>query len=255
MNSLGQLTGKCALVTGAGTDGVGRAVAIALARRGADVVVHDRTKALTEDTVELLRPFGVRVFALEADFASATAARTLVQQAYTSLGRLDIVVANAGISQRKAILDLTDEDMQRVIGTNLLATMALTQEAAKRMVQAGSGSIVIVSSINEDRVVPEQAHYCASKGGLRQWGRALAASVGPAGVRVNMLCPGAIETPMNHAHLAEHPERRDTIVNRTPLRRFGKPGDVGDVAAFLAGDEARFITGASVYVDGGVSFG
>ena len=255
MNPFSQLTGKCALVTGAGTDGIGRAAAIALARRGADLVVHDRTKALIADTAELLRAFGVRVLALEGDFSVQGAARALVQQAHAALGRLDIVVANAGISQRKAILDLTDEDMQRVISTNLLATMALTQEAARTMVAAASGSIVIVSSINEDRVVPEQAHYCASKGGLRQWGRALAASVGPAGVRVNLLCPGAIETPLNHQHLAEYPERRDTVVNRTPLRRFGEPGDVGSVIAFLAGDESRFITGASLYVDGGLSIG
>jgi NAD(P)-dependent dehydrogenase (short-subunit alcohol dehydrogenase family) len=131
----------------------------------------------------------------------------------------------------------------------------LTQESAKIMSQAGSGAIIIVSSINEDRVVPEQAHYCAAKGGVRQWGRALAASVGPSGVRVNLLCPGAIETPLNHDYLTAHPERRDVVVQRTPLRRIGEPSDIGAAAAFLASDESRFMTGASLYVDGGLSIG
>ena len=155
----------------------------------------------------------------------------------------------------KEILELSDDDMQRVIGINLLATMALTQEAAKAMVRVGSGSIIIIGSINEDRVIPEQGHYCASKGGLRQWGRALAASLGPSGVRVNLLCPGAIDTPMNQAHLAAHPERRATIIERTPLRRLGEPTDLAAAAAFLASDESRFMTGASLFVDGGLSFG
>jgi NAD(P)-dependent dehydrogenase (short-subunit alcohol dehydrogenase family) len=255
MNTTTQLHGKCALVTGAGTAGIGRAIALELARRGADVVVHDRTREMADQTAVLLHGLGVRVFALEADFSSMSAARLLVQNAHDCLGRIDIVVASAGISQRKAALDLTDEDMHRVVGVNLLATMALTQEAAKAMTRAGGGSIVIVSSVNEDRVIAEQAHYCASKGGLRQWGRALAASLGPVGVRVNLLCPGAIDTPMNHAHLVQHPERREVVLARTPLRRLGEPADIGCAAAFLAGDDSRFMTGASLFVDGGLSLG
>lgn len=175
MTAVGQLKGKCALVTGAGTTGIGRSVALELARRGADVVVHDRTVELADQTVVLLQGLGVRAFALAADFSDMSAARTLVQQAHGQLGRFDIVIANAGVSQRKPILELTDQDMQRILGVNLMATVALTQEAAKTMVQTGSGSIVIVSSINEDRVIPEQAHYCASKGacgsGVERWRR------------------------------------------------------------------------------------
>jgi NAD(P)-dependent dehydrogenase (short-subunit alcohol dehydrogenase family) len=255
MSAIGQLTGKCALVTGAGTQGIGRAVALELARRGADIVVHDRTKELADQTAVLLDGLGVRVFTLEADFSEMSAARVLVQQAHDCLGRLDIVVANAGISQRKAVLELTDEDIRRILDINLMAAMALTQEAANSMVRAGGGSIVIVSSINEDRVIPEQAHYCASKGGLRQWGRSLAAAMGASGVRVNMLCPGAIDTPMNQPYLAEHPKRRETVLDRTPLRRLGEPADIARAAAFLAGDDSRFMTGVSLYVDGGLSLG
>ena len=255
MTVVGQLKGKCALVTGAGTSGIGRCVALELARRGADIVVHDRTMELADQTVVLLQGLGVRAFALAADFSDMSAARALVQQAHGQLGRLDIVIANAGVSQRKPILELTDQDMECILSVNLMATMALTQEAAKTMVQTGSGSIVIVSSINEDRVIPEQAHYCASKGGLRQWGRALAAALGPNGVRVNMLCPGAIDTPMNQPYLAAHPERRETVLNRTPLRRLGDPTDIASAAAFLASDESRFMTGASLVVDGGLSLG
>ena len=202
MNTTTQLHGKCALVTGAGTAGIGRAIALELARRGADVVVHDRTREMADQTAVLLHGLGVRVFALAADFSSMSAARLLVQNAHDCLGRL-----------------------------------------------------VIVSSVNEDRVIAEQAHYCASKGGLRQWGRALAASLGPVGVRVNLLCPGAIDTPMNHAHLVQHPERREVVLARTPLRRLGEPADIGCAAAFLAGDDSRFMTGASLFVDGGLSLG
>jgi NAD(P)-dependent dehydrogenase (short-subunit alcohol dehydrogenase family) len=255
MSQTAQLAGKRVLVTGAGTTGIGRSIALELARRGADICVHDRTRALAQQTTASLTGFGVRVFALEADFSTMGAARALVQEAHEQMGGLDVVIANAGISQRKAVLELTDEDMQRILGINLMAAMALTQEAAETMVRAGGGSIVIVSSINEDRVIPEQAHYCASKGGLRQWGRALAAAVGPSGVRVNMLCPGAINTPMNLPYLAEHPERRDAVLHRTPLRRLGEPADIGCAAAFLAGDDSRFMTGASLYVDGGLSLG
>ena len=166
------------------------------------------------------------------------------------------VVTEADIERaRREQPNITDQDMERILSVNLMATMALTQEAAKTMVQSGSGSIVIVSSINEDRVIPEQAHYCASKGGLRQWGRALAAALGPNGVRVNMLCPGAIDTPMNQPYLAAHPERRETVLNRTPLRRLGDPTDIASAAAFLASDESRFMTGASLVVDGGLSLG
>ena len=249
------LSGKCALVTGAGTAGIGRAVAIELARRGADLVVHDRVGSGLDETVRLvqdMRP-GVRVVPLTADFSAMAAARTLVGQACASLGRIDIVIANAGMSQRKPILELTDADMQNMLAVNLLSTMALTQEAAKVMVGAGRGSIVIVGSINEDRVIPEQAHYCASKGGLRQWGRALAAGLGPSGVRVNLLCPGAIDTPMNQAHLAAHPERQASVLARTPLRRLGEPWDIARAAAFLASDESGFVTGASLFIDGGMS--
>lgn len=255
MNATKQLRGKCALVTGAGTAGIGRAIALELARRGADVVVHDRTREMADQTAVLLQELGVRVFALAADFSAMPAARLLVRQAHDCLGRLDVVVANAGISQRKPILDITDDDMHRVVAVNLLATMALTQTAAQVMSGADGGSIIIVSSINEDRVIAEQGHYCATKGGLRQWGRALAAGVGAAGVRVNLLCPGAIETPLNHDHLAAHPERRDAVVQRTPLRRMGEPGDLGTTAAFLASDDSRFMTGSSLYVDGGLAIG
>ena len=255
MNRTGQLAGKCVLVTGSGTEGIGRAVALELARRGADIALHDRSASAVAETAALLQGLGVRVFPVVADFSTMAAARALLREALACLGRLDVVVANAGISQRKPILELTDDDMQRVIGINLLATMALTQEAAKAMVRAGNGSIIIIGSINEDRVIPEQGHYCASKGGLRQWGRALAASLGPSGVRVNLLCPGAIDTPMNQAHLAAYPERLASVVERTPLRRLGEPVDIATVAAFLASDESRFMTGASLYVDGGMSLG
>jgi NAD(P)-dependent dehydrogenase (short-subunit alcohol dehydrogenase family) len=255
MSQSGQLAGKRVLVTGAGTTGIGRSIALELASRGADICVHGRTRAPAQLTTASLTGFGVRVFALAADISTMGAGRALVQEANECMGGLDVVIANTGITQRKAVLDLTDEDMQRVLGINLIAAMALTQEAAKAMVRSGGGSIVIVSSINEDRVIPERAHYCASKGGLRQWGRALAAAAGPSGVRVNLLCPSAIDTPMNQPYLAQHPERLEAVLNRTPLRRLREPADIACAAAFLAGDDSRFMTGASLSVDGGLSLG
>jgi glucose 1-dehydrogenase len=200
---------RTALVTGVAPGGIGEAVALALSKTLTQLVVHDKDEAVAIELARRITAEGCLTYGMGGDFSQPAVARNLAQQACERVGRLDILVANAGMTQRCNILELTDDDMIRVISVNLLSSMALTQECAKHMVKNEGGCILIVSSVNEDLVIPQQAHYCASKGGLRQWARAMAVALGPKNVRVNLVCPGAIDTPMNRGYLNQHPEREE----------------------------------------------
>lgn len=246
---------RTALVTGVAPGGIGEAVAHALSQSVTHIVVHDKNEAVAQALARQLADQGCQAHGLGGDFSQPSAARILAKQACEIVGKLDILVANAGMTQRRDILELTDEDIAQVINVNLLSNIALTQECARHMVAQGRGGgcILIISSVNEEMVIPQQAHYCASKGGLRQWARALAVALGPKKVRVNLICPGAIDTPMNQAYLSQHPEREAHVLQKTPLQRLGTPGDVAAAVRFLASEDASFVTGISFFVDGGIS--
>ncbi len=247
------LEGKRALVTGAGSRGIGRAIAEALAADGADVAAHyygDGAAAL--DLVAALRVEGRRAVALPADLADPVAARTLVRRAIDELGALDIVVCCAAVLSRVPFLDLTDAEWDRVHAVNLRGYFAVGQEAARHMVaRASGGRIIMVSSVNQATVNRGIAHYVATKGGVMQLAKAMALELAPAGVTVNLIAPGTIETDLNRDFLADAGNRRAKLA-LIPMERIGRPQDVAGAAVFLAGDGATYVTGATIVVDGGL---
>lgn len=247
-----ELSGRRALVTGAGSNGIGRAVARALAEAGADVAVHHLDQPAAAGTlVDEIAALGRRTVALAADFADPAAARRTVAAAAGALGGLDILVCTAAVLLRRPALETTDAEWQRVLGVNLHATFALAQEAARRMVPQGWGRIVLISSVNQWTPNPGLAAYAASKAGVMQMARTLALELAASGVTVNLIAPGTIETDLNRAALAD-PAWRTAKLEAIPMRRIGTPADVAAAARFLAGPGAGYITGATITVDGGL---
>ncbi len=248
------VTGETALVTGTDSDGIGRAVALALARAGSDVALHwyrdeGRCAALAGEIGAL----GRRAPMFFADLGEAEAARHMVRLAAGALGGLSIVVSNAGMILRQPFLEIGDADWDRVHAVNLRGAFAVVQEAAKGMVAAGRGGrIVLVSSVNQAHVGADIAHYAASKGGVMMLGRAMAQELAGHGITVNMVAPGTIETDINREMLAD-PAFRAAKLAGVPLRRAGRPEDVAGAVVYLASEAAGYVTGSTVTVDGGLT--
>lgn len=249
-----KLHGRTALVTGADSQGIGRATALALAEAGADVALHwFRDQAQVEALATDIRSLGRTAIVVGADLGLAPEARRAVQQAAAGLGGLSIVVCNAGMIQRKPLLEITDEDWDRVHAVNLHGPFAVAQEAAKRMVAAGAGGrIVMISSINQAHANPDIAHYAASKGGVMMLARAMALELAPHDITVNLVAPGTIETDINRAMLAD-PAFRARKLAAVPLRRAGTPEDVAAAVVYLASAAAAYVTGSTITVDGGLT--
>lgn len=245
-----RLDGKKALVTG-GSKGLGRAIAVAFAQAGADVLIASRTAGEVEAAAgEISSATGKRIVPVAADVRSWDDARRIVRTALESFGRLDIVVNSAGINNRKPLLDLTLDDFDQMIDTNLTGTFRVCKAAAPVLVEQGSGRIINLSSMLDEVAIPGRTGYCASKGGVRMFTRALALEMAPRGVRVNALCPGPFRTPINKAIL-ENEELNRQFLEKVPLRRWGEPEEVGAAAVYLASPASDFMTGASLYLDGG----
>ena len=249
-----QLEGKRALVTGAGSRGIGRAIAEALAGAGADVAVHYYGDgALATDLVDRIRASGRAAVALPADLAEPESARALVRSAIERLGGLDILVTCAAVLSRVPFLELTDAEWDRVHAVNLRGYFVTAQEAARRMVARGAGGrIIMVSSTNQAAVTRGLAHYAAAKGGVMQLARTMALELAATGITVNLIAPGTIETDLNREFLAEAANRRAKL-GLIPMDRVGRPEDVAGAAVFLASDAAAYVTGATIVVDGGLT--
>lgn len=246
------LAGRRALVTGAGSDGIGRAIARALAEAGADVAIHHLGQSEAAATlVQDFTALGRRAHAFEADFSDIAAARAVVRDAAAALGGLDILACTAAILLRKPALETDDAEWQRLHTVNLHASFALAQEAARRMVPAGHGRIVIVSSVNQWTPNPGLVAYAASKAGVMQMARTMALELAPTGVTVNLIAPGTIETDLNRVALAD-PAWRQAKLDLIPMHRIGRPEDIAAAALFLASDAAGYITGTTITVDGGL---
>ncbi len=246
------LAGKRALVTGAGTDGIGRACALALARCGAEVALHhldqhERAAATAREIAAL----GPRAVVLQADFSEPAQARRVVREAETALGGIDILICAAAILLRKPALEIEDDDWARVHAVNLQAYFATAQEAARGMVARGWGRIIMISSVNQWTPGVGLAAYASAKAGVMQLGRSLALELAPTGVTVNLIAPGTIETDFNRAALADPGYRRQKR-ELIPMGRIGRPEDVAAAAMFLASDAASYVTGTSITVDGGL---
>ena len=245
------LEGKRALVTGGGS-GLGLAIAEVLAALGAEVIIVGRRE---EKLVEACARLGDKVSYRVFDLSSLSGIGDFVDELIAATGPLDILVNNAGINLKKEVLDVTDDDFASVVRTNQQAVFAMTRAVARTMVERGTGSIVMISSMAAIYGIPKVVAYTASKAAVEGMTRALTVELAPKGVRVNCVAPGFIETDMSARALNNDPERKNKVLSRTPMGYLGKPVDIGTAVAFLASDAAKYITGVVLPVDGGNSIG
>ncbi len=244
------LEGKIAVVTGA-SRGIGRAIAIELASRGADVVVnYCGSLEKAEETGRLIEEKGRRALLVRADVSDAAQVEELFAQTIAEFGRIDILVNNAGITRDNLLLRMSEEEFDAVIRTNLKGTFLCMKQAAKRMLRQRSGRIINISSISGVAGNAGQANYCAAKAGVIGLTKSAAKELGSKGITVNAIAPGYIRTDMTEV-LSD--AVKEATLARIPLKRFGNPEDIAYTAAFLASDEAAYITGQVIGTDGGMS--
>ncbi len=243
------LAGKVVLVTGA-SRGIGRSIAKAFGAAGAHVLVNSRTHETSTETVEEITAQGGLAEQAVADVGDPGAARALIESAVERHGRLDVLVNNAGISPIVPLLEMnsaTWEEMQRV---NEWALFHCGQPAARQMVAQGGGSIVVIGSPGSVDAYDAQTAYCASKAGLHMLAMGMAWEWGPMGVRTNVVQPGWIETSLNRQYLSDA-DVRERVTKQIPLRRIGSPDDVPPAVLWLCSDDAAYVNGATIQVDGG----
>jgi glucose 1-dehydrogenase len=248
----GRLQGKVAIVTGSGS-GIGQAIAERLAQEGADLVVDYRDHIdQAQVTVDKITAAGGKAVLVHADVSNLADCTNLVEQAWQQLGSCDILVNNAGVEIHGDFLDVTEKDYDTVLDVNLKGAFFLTQAFVRRLKAAAKpGRVINISSVHEDMVFPHFSTYCASKGGMRMLMRDLAVELGPLGITVNNIAPGAINTPINKSLLADKP-KLDALLANIPLGRLGEPGEVAGVAAFLASEDGAYVTGSTYFLDGGL---
>ncbi len=247
-----RLAGKVALVTGGGS-GIGRGICIRFAEEGADVAVADLNRQGAEETAEEVGKLEARGLAIEADVTKRADCERMVQETVASLGKLDCFVANAGIGRVAPFLEMAEEDWEAVIRTNLTGVFLSCQAAARQMAEQGHGGrIITIASVAAERPAVRMAPYSASKAAVRMLTKVMALELSPHRITVNAIGPGVIDTPLA-APLVEAINAAERDV--APLGRVGEPKDVADLALFLASDEADYITGGLIFVDGGLAVG
>ena len=246
------LKGKVAIVTG-GNSGIGKAVVLELAKQGASIVIDYVADEQAElDLEKQLRDLGDQVVGVKADVSSVADLNTLIGTAVSSFGRVDIMVNNAGIETRSSILDTTEDQYEKVLAINLKSAFFGTQLAAKQMIsQGGGGRIINMTSVHEDWPMPGNTPYCLSKGGMRMLTRTAGVELAPHGVLVVGVGPGAVDTPINKATVAD-PAALKTLDAAIPLGRLAEPEEIASVVAFLAGDGASYLTATTIFADGGI---
>ena len=239
-----RLEGRSALVTGAAR-GIGAAIAERLVAEGARVLLCDIAPAVAETAERLGQPHRVADASRQAEVEAATAF------ALETFGTLDILINNAGITHAAPLLEVTEADFDRVMAVNVKSMLFATQAAARAMIPRGSGAIVNLSSINAVLAIPNQISYCISKGAVRQLTNVCAQALAPHGIRVNAIGPGTVMTEMAREAMAGAPAANARLLSRTPLGRAGEAHEIAAVAAFLASDDAAYMTGQTLYPDGG----
>jgi glucose 1-dehydrogenase len=247
-----RLKGKVALVTGS-SQGIGQAIAARLAGEGANIIIDYRSHSEgAEETRRLVEQAGAKATIVRADLASVEQIRSLVESGVNAFGAIDLLVNNAGIEKHKDFWEVGEDEYDAVMAVNLKGAFFATQffvrqlQAAKR-----PGKVINISSVHEELPFPHFTSYCISKGGMKMFTRNVAIELAPFGITVNSVAPGAIETPINKSLLQDR-EKVNALLQNIPLKRLGQPGDVAEAVAFLASSAADYITGTTLFVDGGL---
>jgi glucose 1-dehydrogenase len=246
------LQGKIAIVTG-GNTGIGKSIVLAVAEQGANVVIdYIADENATEDLEKQIVALGDRAVGVDADVSKVADLERLVGTAVQKFGRLDIMVNNAGVETRTSILDTTEQQYEKVLEINLKSAFFGTQLAAKQMIaQGGGGRIINVTSVHEDWPMPGNTPYCLSKGGVRMLTRTAGVELGPHGINVVGVGPGAVATPINTSTM-DDPAKMKTLDAAIPLGRMAEPHEIASVVAFVAGDGASYLTATTIFADGGI---
>jgi glucose 1-dehydrogenase len=245
------MTTKTVLITG-GAKGIGYAIALQFISEGAQIVIADIDETAGAKCVE---EFGDKAVFIRTDVSKTADVQNLLAEALNAFGSIDVLINNAAVVYAAEFLDLTEADFDRVIGINLKGAFMVGQSVAKQMVKqveggAKPGAIVNMSSVNAVFAIANQVPYSVSKGGVGQLTKVMALSLAPYGIRVNAIGPGSIMTDML-ASVNSNPEAKARILSRTPLGRIGEPSEIATIASFLASDAASYITGQTIFADGG----
>jgi 3-oxoacyl-[acyl-carrier protein] reductase len=246
-----ELDGKVAIVTG-GAQGIGRAIAEALAEAGADVAVVDVEVNRAQDTVAAVTALGRRALAVKANVAEWTDVKAMADQVATELGRVDILINNAGITRDGLLLRMKEEDWNLVLDVNLKGTFHCTKAVLPALMKQREGAIVNIASVVGVMGNAGQANYAASKAAVIGFTKTVAREYASRGVRVNAVAPGFIDTAMTHGLAAD---AREALLKQIPLGRLGTPGDVAEAVRFLVSSAAAYITGHVLHVNGGMLMG
>lgn len=247
-----RLKDKVAIITGAGT-GIGQAIAIAFSEEGASVVVdYVGSAEIAAGTINKITAMNGKALGVAADVSSPNDVNALISKAVEKFGKVDVLVNNAGIEKKFSFVDYPINEWNKILAVNLTGPFLCSQAAAKQMIQQKKGGRIInISSIHEDLPMPTNAPYCATKGGLRMLMRTMAVELAPHQITVNNIGPGAIFTPIDR-DVESDPSLNDKILAEIPLRRWGKPEEVAQLAVYLASDAAAYVTGSTHFIDGGM---
>lgn len=247
-----RLKDKVAIITGAAT-GIGQAIAIAFAEEGASVVVdYVGSAEIAAGTINKITAMNGKALAVAADVSSPNDVNALIAKAVEKFGKIDVLVNNAGIEKKFSFVDYPVTEWNKILAVNLTGPFLCSQAAARQMIQQKKGGRIInISSIHEDLPMPTNAPYCATKGGLRMLMRTMAVELAPHQITVNNIGPGAIFTPIDR-DVETDPSMNDKILAEIPLRRWGKPEEVAQLAVYLASDAAAYVTGSTHFIDGGM---
>lgn len=252
-----RLANKVAIVTGSAT-GIGQAIATRLAQEGAAVVVDFVGRpGAADETLAKIKAVGGKAIAVEADVSNPDLVNNLISQTVSTFGRLDIAVNNAGIEMKHPFVDFPLAQVQKIFAVNVIGPFLVAQAAARQFIKQNQakngtgGRIINISSIHEDLPMPTNSAYCASKGAIRMLTRTIAVELAVHQITVNNIGPGAIFTPID-ADVEANPEMEKALMAEIPLGRWGKPEEVAGLAAYLASDEAGYVTGSTFFIDGGM---
>ena len=242
---------RVAIVTGGGS-GIGYAIAEKFVADGIETIIVGRDETKLKNAKDQL---GELCHPIPCDVSDLKSIPGLIENIIKKFGQIDVLVNNAGINMKKEFTEVTDEDFQKIITTNLCSVFAISREVVKQMLLQKSGSIIHISSMAAQYGLPKVIAYSASKTAIDGMTRAMAVELSPKGIRVNAIAPGFIVTAMTDTALNADPERKGKVFGRTPMGYMGQPADIGDAALFLAGDASKYITGVVLPVDGGNSIG